>query len=212
MAFIYNKISRLESSAHDIQVLIDKGFSTKAERDTIRGRLQFIERHVYGRAGKFFINLLEGGDSHYTGKVHYNDECKLGLLSVVVWLQEAKPRQIRPDDDRKPLLFFTDGAEGDVPGCTASCGALMVDPEDGTRQFFGEPIPEQLISEWKSEDNERIIIQAELLPILLAKQTWQARIINRRVFVFVDNESAKFACVNMMSHSFHCRRILYQIV
>jgi hypothetical protein len=212
LAFIFNKVSRIESVAHDVQLILERGFSTRAERDTLRGRLQFIERHVYGRSGTVFINLLEGGEPHHSGKVFYDDEYKLGLLSLVLWLQQSKPRQIRPDDERPPLLIFTDGAEGDIKDCTASCGALMVDPVDGTREFFGSPIPEALIAEWKTEGKERISIQAELLPVLLAKRVWKSRMLNRRVLFFVDNETAKFACVNMMSKSFHCRRILSHIV
>jgi hypothetical protein len=127
-------------------------------------------------------------------------------------LQETQPRRVRPDDDKKPLLVFTDGAEGDLENCAAACGALMIDPEDGAREFFGEPVPDSLVAEWKSKGKEKIILQAELLPVLLAKQLWHRRMYNRRVFVFVDNEGAKFSCVNMMSDSRHCRRILFRIV
>jgi hypothetical protein len=109
------------------------------------------------------------------------------------------------------VVIFTDGAEGDVDGTTASCGALCIDPTTGMREFFGEPIPENLVSEWKQTGVTKVIAQAELLPVLLAIRVWENTIKNRRVLVFVDNESAKFACINMWSPIVSSKQILGHI-
>jgi hypothetical protein len=210
-AFVANKTSRVVSISEFILRIRDKGFSTRAERDSLRGSLHFLERHVFGRAGKFFIQLLDDGEGIPTGVLKYDDSAKLRLLSIVEWLRLVKPRAVRPDNNQAPLLIFTDGAEGDVKGCEAACGGLLVDPLDDTVEYFGGPIPDVLVREWRAE-RQKIIAQAELLPVLLAKRCWQQRTANRRVLFFVDNESAKFACVNMMSWSVHSKRIIAAIV
>ena len=87
----------------------------------------------------------------------------------------------------------------------------MVDPADGVREYFGEPIPDSLIKQWKSGGLKKIIALAELLPILLAKQTWRKRLANRRVIVFVDNEGAKFSCVKMSSPEVNSNEILLRM-
>ena len=84
----------------------------------------------------------------------------------------------------------------------------MIDLEDGRREYFGEPIPEELVAEWRSTGNRKIIDQAELLPVALAKQLWSERRTERRVFFFVDNEGAKHQCINYKSDSPRGHRIL----
>lgn len=69
----------------------------------------------------------------------------------------------------------------------------MFDPNDGTTQYFGEPIPSELVAEWKSDGASKIISQAELLPVLIAKKVWADKIRGNWVLSFVDNEGAKSA-------------------
>jgi hypothetical protein len=72
-------------------------------------------------------------------------------------------------------------------------------------------VPLTLQAEWKRGGVSRVIAQAELLPILVAKRCWGSRLLRRRVLCFVDNESAKHACINMDSASLASRNILSAI-
>ena len=83
------------------------------------------------------------------------------MLSIIDWMMKAAPRRIRPDHHGLPVIIFTDGAEGDVKGTEASCGALMIDPADGAREYFGEPIPTALVAQWKSGGLRKVIALAE---------------------------------------------------
>ena len=206
LAVVMNKPTRIEALCQDIQNLTERGKLTKGARESLRGRLQFLERHVFGRLGKFLINELCGDPSLYHGNrdsIHQETAQK-----VLAWLTNIKPRELRPSGSKVPVVIFTDGAEGDVQGTTASCGALCIDPVSGFREFFGEPIPESLVQEWKQSGVTKVIAQAELLPVLLAIRVWENVIRNRRVLIFVDNESAKFACINMWSPITSSKRIL----
>ena len=196
-AVVFNKQARVEAIQADLTAIANKQRMTKAEKESIRGRLQFLERHVFGRVGKFVINALCGAE----GEIHCHSPGELveRCHEVCNWLSRLSPREIRPSNSTAPVLLFTDGAEGDVPGCLAACGAAIFDPVTGTREHFGTGIPDDLVLEWKRFGAKKIIAQAELLPILLAKIRWKQILEKRRVLIFVDNESAKSACINMYS-------------
>ena len=46
---------------------------------------------------------------------------------------------------------------------------------------------------------KQVIGQAELFPVLIARLTWQHRIAGKRVYYFIDNESARLALVKSYS-------------
>ena len=49
------------------------------------------------------------------------------------------------------------------------CGALLIDPIDGVREYFGESVPLPLLKGWKDQGNVRAIAQIELS----CKSFWQ---------------------------------------
>ena len=49
------------------------------------------------------------------------------------------------------LLIFTDGAEEEGENAAVACGALLIDPIDGIREYFGESVPLPLLKEWKDQ-------------------------------------------------------------
>ncbi len=48
---------------------------------------------------------------------------------------------------------------------------------------------------WKSEGSNHFVAQAELLPTLVAKETWQSVLEDARIIHFVDNDRVKAALV-----------------
>ncbi|CAL1131315.1 unnamed protein product [Cladocopium goreaui] len=68
-------------------------------------------------------------------------------------------------------------------------GALLVDPWKGTSYFFGDHAPIQFVEMWQRTGKKQVIAQAEIFPVLIAKETWQSEISDRSVLWFLDNES-----------------------
>ena len=61
-------------------------------------------------------------------------------------------------------------------------------------------IPDSIVSSWRSKVGQKQVIgQAELFPVLIARLTWQHRIAGKRVYYFIDNESARLALVKSYS-------------
>ena len=189
--------------------IISVGSITCTQRDSLRGKLQYFERQVYGRAGKVIFRALDVGGRAVSGARKLGPGDVIAFRTIMRWVKETVPRAVAPLDDLPPLVLFTDGAEeGELSNECVSCGALIIDPVDNFRQTFGSLIPAELVLEWKRLGGSKVIAQAELLPVLLAKRLWGKRCFRRRVLCFVDNESAKYACVKFDSASEPSRDIL----
>ena len=208
-ALVGNKLSRIDDVCDDLAKVIKDKVMTGSMCASLQGKLQYMERHVFGRTGKFVTRALRVGGQLSSSTVKLGAEDVAAFSAIIGWLRESAPRALAPADFLPPLLLFTDGAEeGPIDNSVASCGAFLVDPVDSLRECFGAVIDNALVAEWKSDGATKIIAQAELLPIVVSKRLWSKRLYRRRVLCFVDNESAKFACINMDSPSIHNRNIL----
>lgn len=117
------------------------------------------------------------------------------MTSAVHHLSNAGPRRIRRARDELPCLIFVDGACEDF----ASVGAVLIDPL-GNNQFFGGIVDQATVDSWKTKlSQEQVIGQAELIPLLIARLTWQVRLAGRRVIFFIDNESARICAIKAYS-------------
>ena len=71
---------------------------------------------------------------------------------------------------------------------------------DGYSECFGAVIDHDTVASWRSrQDQLQVIGQAELFPLLAARLTWRARLADRRVIYFLDNDSARIAAVRAYS-------------
>ena len=120
-------------------------------------------------------------------------------------LKRDIPKTIGPPSDERPVIVFTDGAcETEL----TSIGGVLF-PPTGRVQCFGLELPTALIDSWKSNKEQlQVIGQAEILPVLVAKQTWKEQLRGRRVIFFIDNESARIALVRAYSPVLASLRIL----
>ena len=82
-----------------------------AER--IQGKLQFMEKQVFGRVGKAVFNVFRRA----RGGSKLSDSDVVQLRWIVQWLKEALPRILTPEWGKPTVLLFTDGAcEADFYG------------------------------------------------------------------------------------------------
>ena len=110
-------------------------------------------------------------------------------------LESAGPKVLRKRGSEAPVVVFTDGAC--EPGGTSIGGVILI---DGRCETFGAMLPQSLVDSWKTRLNqEQVIGQAELYPLLIARLTWARYLANRKVVYFVDNESARLAMVKSYS-------------
>ena len=110
-----------------------------------------------------------------------------------------------------PIHIFTDGAceEQSNGSLLVTCGAVLIDPNSGTRQCFGCVVDGHLVEEWILLTNKRqLITEAELLPIILAKRHWSSLLSYSKTIVWVDSEPAKYSMIRGASEVVSCNQIV----
>ena len=85
--------------------------------------------------------------------------------------------------------------------------ATMFDPESNLALMFGDEVPSISTQKWKAEGRRQLICQAELFPVLVAKNTWKSFLKGRSILWFIDNNSSLAAIIRSYSpvlDSFEC--------
>ena len=78
-------------------------------------------------------------------------------------------------------------------------------------EFFGFVVPDEVVAGWQAGGAKHVIAQAELLPVLVARRTWAARLQQgARVVHYVDNEGVRKALIKGGSKSIPSRRLLIE--
>lgn len=94
--------------------------------------------------------------------------------------------------------MFTDGSwENGVGGL----GAVLLDESTGSSVVIQDEVHESLLSLWKGTVGDQLICQIELLAMVLVQWQWKHELHNRRVLLFVDNNSARGGTVKGRSNS-----------
>ena len=113
------------------------------------------------------------------------------------------------------MCFFTDGAaESSDPSVITydlvSIGGVAIDTATEEIKHFGSMVPKVIVDEWKAGGIQQVITQAEVYPVLLAKELFGATWKGRRVLSFIDNDAARHALVKGKSANAASDRILHQ--
>jgi hypothetical protein len=90
-------------------------------------------------------------------------------------------------------------------------GAVVVDTVTGMSRMFGGAVPPELVADWRSDGRIQTIGQAELLPVLMCRLTFSELLRHRRVFYYIDNDSARMALIKGHSPSVSSYRIISAI-
>ena len=106
------------------------------------------------------------------------------------------------------MIHFTDGAVEGEDFERVSVGAVLLDPAGHPAQWFGAEVAPATLREWRLRGLKQVIGQAEVYPVLLARQLWRRWLKGRSAVVFVNNDSARFALIRGDSPSVASRDVL----
>jgi hypothetical protein len=174
--------------------------------DSLRGKVQFMECAIFGHAGRCASPLF---NRHNRKSYELTDGDVILIDWLCNWLSTAPPRQISPKGNGPPLLLFTDGACEFAKGeRIVTCGALLYDPTDKALLFFGLRVNKSLEDEWAASGRNQLVTEAELLPQLISRRLWGARLRFAKLLSFLDSEPAKFCCVKGFSDTDTCNDIV----
>jgi hypothetical protein len=104
-------VENLQKRTEDMIALLTSCLENKCvtyhQVEVIRGRLQFMESQLFGRAGKSFLFSLS---SLRSMSQTWSEAAACAITQLVEWLKTARPRFIDCDLSIPPLVVFSDGA------------------------------------------------------------------------------------------------------
>ena len=182
-----NKEGRVEKIAAKVMQVQQSGQMSLPEAQEIHGLLNFATGYFAGRSLRYscfkIFSLVSKGQ---TMVELVKDWCS----EVLVLLENTKPRTIPVAINTRTILIFTDGSWEDGFG---GLGAVLLDESSGSRVVVQDKVPEGLLSLWKGLVGDQLICQIELLAMVLVRWQWKNELHNRKVLLFVDNNSARGA-------------------
>ena len=128
------------------------------------------------------------------------DEAKQALLALRLFFTHARPRRVRAAY-HAPALLFTDGAYDEASG--AGVGGVLFLPTTRSVRWFGDVVPDHMLSTRRQDGSRQVICQAELLPVVIDKILWREFLLDEACIAFVDNESARAGLMRGYSPNLH---------
>ena len=195
-----NKPERIEEISGLLCKCVTERKCSQPVAATIGGKCQFASGQVYGRLTLGLLHVLSVFQ-HRSLSGWLDDGVFETMASLNMCLLKLQPRTIDLNGPINPILSFTDGAVEGLMSWTVTVGGVVLDTVDERAVMFGERLPLALVRHWRLDGNVQTIGQAELLPVLLAKLWLGERARHRRIFYFIDNDSARQALVKGYSNS-----------
>ena len=204
-----NKPGRIDRICNMLRAVVEEGVITKNRASEIQGHLNFAAGFYISKALQFLVAAF--GRLADIPRVLIAEDLKLLCNMVISLITALPPRQFKAGFMRDPLLTFTDGA---WESGRAGAGAVIYDPCGSNACCFEIEVPEKLIKLWVLETGEQIISQIEMFALMCVRYRYAARLHDRVGISWIDNESAKYACIKgtSLSHSVLVMcRVLQQI-
>ena len=175
----------MEKISSKVLQVQQSGNMSLAEAQEIHGLLNFATRYFAGRSLRYLcfkiFSLVDKCKSQAR-------QLKAWCEEVLVLLESVQRRTISININTNTVLVFRDGSwEGGVGGL----GAVLLDESTGSRIVIQDEVHENPLSLWKGAVGDQIICQIELLAMVLVRWQWKHELHNRRVLLFVDNNSAR---------------------
>jgi hypothetical protein len=196
---VSNKETRLEQlklQVQELQQCLGSSMS-RTKIESLKGRLLYASGQTYGRCTQLACQILHRL-SGMGPLVKISPELVHATSHALSLLLQSRPRVVGAWNNIPPVLIFTDGA-AEEEFCKVTHGAVLLDPWSSQAFFFGDRIPEPFVAFWKRSGRKQVISQAEIFPVLVAKETWRQVIENRSILWFLDNDSARMALIRNYS-------------
>ena len=207
---VTNKPGRVEAIVEACSLALRSRRLSRAAAATLRGRLLWAEQQAFGCAARTATRALSRLAVCSREPADLGDDVVLALQWVRDELPKLRPRRVPLVFGRAPALVFTDGAVEGAAFDVVTVGALAFFPT-GRVEAFGFTVAAEVRDGWQELGNRQTIGQAEIYPVLVAKWTWSCQLAGLPAFYFVDNDSARFACIKRHSDVPASMKLLYEI-
>jgi hypothetical protein len=212
LVIVSNKPGRAEALTEVLVEARGSGKFPPAAAASFVGRVNYLRSQLFGRVGILPLRVLMHRSSGKDRTHVFTLELESAILMLLELVRDTKPRGVAERETKPHMVLFTDGAAEGTAFSNVTVGAVLLDPFDDHVEFFGLPVPGSLLEEWRAQGaGEQVIGQAEILPVVFAREVWHLNLRGRRLLVFIDIDSARFALIKADSPSAASRGLLERL-
>lgn len=181
------RVNELASKITDIQA---SGKLTSAEALSLRGRMQFANAQIWGRASKLCLNSVTAhaysgdGPELSVDLAHY-----LGVFKNC--LGNSKPREVGCSWDNSWFLFTDASFSPDTAKWPCGLGGVLVDAAGCQVAAFSCSLDLDELSLLGYPEKSTVIFEAELLALLVGLTLWKDELRNKPCVCYVDNNATR---------------------
>ena len=191
-----NKPGRIDRLIALLQQIREEGRLSKHQGQVVHGLMRYACGFF---SGKFLHQVCaEILALSLSGQRKGPSEISSFCDYAVRMLGEARPRQIRVDYEKRPVLFFTDGS---LEGSFAGLGAVVIDLASNRSWVCKGEVPPHLLQPWRVLIGEHLICQIELYAMVLIRLQFMELLRHRHSIWWVDNDAARFCTIKGLSPS-----------
>ena len=204
---ICNTAKRTRELVETIGSVLQGFVMSKALALKLRGRMQFAEGQLFGRAGRLCLRAVSDHAYNSLG-TRISSQCRRSLVRFAAMLQESTPRTVRVEKGL-PWHVYTDAsynAESSEWPC--GVGGVLLNPAGRLLAAFSACLPKWFRALLGEGSKETIIFEAELVALICAMRLWKHKLQGKPVLFFVDNNSARDVAISGAARSAVANRLL----
>ena len=189
---IQAKPTRLANLKLIISQVLQTGELSSALAGSIVGKFGFLCSTLFGKVGRCCTGALRHRQYSLGTFKGITPQLRASLLLMLRFLEHSPSRELRLNHSN-PILLDTDAS--DVPGRTPQrlVGSVLYDPIDNALLYSSWAVSQALVDRWIPK--KTFMNQLELLAAPVAFTTWQDRLTNRSILLWVDNDGAASSLV-----------------
>ena len=189
--------------------VLNEGLMSSKEAERLRGRMIFFEGYTFGRVANSSVKAIGKACTGPNVKKELDPNVRKALQFLRDRVQEGKPLKIE-GAFHLTWFVYTDGA-CNQESREGSVGGVIYNPQGSCLEFFGEAVPKAVVDDLFSR-SKNPIHELELLPVLIAAETWGHMFACSQVVYFIDNESARMAYVRGHGETVRGSKIIQSFV
>ena len=163
---------------------------TVLESQKLKGRMQFADSQLFGRAGKLCMKAIsDHAFVHGAGKM--NVDCRNALQRFSKFLQESVPRKIQRATGSTWYIFTDACYEPTAPVWKGGLGGFLIDALGEQQQYFSHRLTDNELQRLGVPKKKTVIFESELLAVLIAIKIWSCFLAAQQAVSYIDNNSAR---------------------
>eukprot|EP00435_Cladocopium_sp_Y103_P034639 s1626_g9.t1 len=181
------KPTRVANLIRVIDSVLESGELSPALAASIVGKFGFLCSTLYGKVGRCCTGPLRTRQYQSHGWYGLNSNLIISLRLMREFIRLCPRREI-PLISGPPVILYTDAS--DVPDRSPRwiVGAVLFDPKDNTLHYSAAAVPNLCVQQWLPKSS--YMGQLELLAAPFGLSTWQHRLADRSIILWIDNDSA----------------------